>query len=135
MQYLSAIKVSRMVRLAAILLLSCLLFSSYAFGQQTYVGRWDAYGGYTDILQPSLNLAEPGFNGQFGFRPKTWLTLGFDYSVASGRNTLESRDADPIAGDATRPATGGARNSRSGTGRLQSGSADAHQDPDLSSRP
>ncbi len=87
---LYAIQVSRMVRLAAILLLSCLLFTSYAFGQQTYVGRWDAFAGYTDVMQPSLNLTEPGFNGQFGFRPATWLTLGFDYSVASGQNVLQT---------------------------------------------
>ncbi len=89
MQHQYAIQVSRKVRLATILVLSCLLFTSYAFGQQTYVGRWDAYGGFTDILQPSINLAEPGFNGQFGYRAKTWLTLGFDYSVASGQNVLE----------------------------------------------
>lgn len=90
MQHLYSIQASRMVRLAGILLFSCLVFSSYAFGQQTYVGRWDLYGGYTDILQPSINLAESGFNAQAGFRAAYWLTLGFDYSVGTGRNTLDS---------------------------------------------
>ena len=41
------------------------------------------------INQPSLNLAENGTNVQFGFRPRTWVTLGFDYNIATGRNTLE----------------------------------------------
>ena len=40
-------------------------------------------------MQPSINLAEPGFNLQLGMRPTTWVTLGFDYAVASGQNTLE----------------------------------------------
>lgn len=39
-------------------------------------------------MQPNINLAEPGFNLQVGTRPKTWVTLGFDYSVGMGRNTL-----------------------------------------------
>jgi len=89
MQHVYSIQVSRGVRLAGILLLSCLVFTSYAFGQQSYVGRWDVYGGYTDIMQPSINLAESGFNGQAGFRVAYWLTLGFDYSVGTGRNILE----------------------------------------------
>lgn len=68
----------------------CVLCAPYAFSQQTYVGRWDAYGGFTNIWQPSLNLSEQGFNAQVGMRLTTWLTAGFDYSVASGRNTLDT---------------------------------------------
>jgi hypothetical protein len=71
-----------------ILLLS--IAASQAFAQQTYVGRWDAYGGYTRIMQPSINLAEPGFQLQVAVRPNAWVTLGFDYSIGRGRNTLES---------------------------------------------
>jgi hypothetical protein len=66
-----------------------LFLASYASGQQSYVGRWDAYAGYTHIGQPSLNLGENGVNMQFAFRPSTWLTLGFDYNVATGQNILE----------------------------------------------
>lgn len=66
-----------------------LLLPSSVFAQQSYVGQWDVYGGYTRIMQPSINLAEPGFNFQAGFRPSAWLTLGLDYSIGTGRNTLE----------------------------------------------
>jgi hypothetical protein len=89
MKFLYSIQVGRRVRLAGILLLSCLLFSSYVFGQQTYVGRWDAFGGYSNIQTPNIDLMEHGFNGQFAFQPAYWLTLGFDYTVTTGRNTLD----------------------------------------------
>jgi hypothetical protein len=91
MQYQSTINaiLTRPWRVLGILLvLSCLL-ASPAFAQQSYVGRWDVYGGFTDVMQPSINLTAPGFNLQLGMRPKTWVTLGFDYAVASGQNTLE----------------------------------------------
>jgi hypothetical protein len=70
------------------ILVSVLLLTMSAWGQQSYVGRWDAYGGYTYISQPSINLAENGFNLQTGVRLTPWLTAGFDYSVATGHNTL-----------------------------------------------
>jgi len=75
--------------LTGMVLVLSLLLVSPAFAQQSYVGRWDAYGGFTSVMQPSVNLTEPGFNFQTGFRATTWLTLGFDYSVANGRNTLD----------------------------------------------
>ncbi len=77
-------------RLAGAVLILSLLPTSVAVGQQSYVGRWDLYGGFTRIMQPSIDLAEPGFNLQAGVRAKTWLTLGFDYSVGTGRNLLDS---------------------------------------------
>jgi hypothetical protein len=73
-------------RLAALALLSAACVTA----QQSYVGRWDLFGGFTDIERPSINLSEQGFNLQAAIRPKTWLTIGFDYSIASGRNTLET---------------------------------------------
>lgn len=72
-----------------VLMILILLTVSPAFAQQSYVGRWDAYGGFTTISQPSINLTEQGFNFQAGVRATTWLTLGFDYSVGTGRNNLE----------------------------------------------
>ena len=66
-----------------------LFLAPYSFGQQAYVGRWDAYGGYTRIMQPSINLAAPGFNLQAAMRPTNWVTLGFDYNIGNGRNTVE----------------------------------------------
>src|ERR1700722_7218514 len=65
-----------------------LLLTMSVGGQENYVGRWDAYGGYTYISQPNINLGENGFNLQTGVRLTTWLTGGFDYSVATGQNTL-----------------------------------------------
>ena len=81
---------SRAARISGVLLLSLILFSSSALAQQSYVGRWDVFGGFTNIWQPSINLSEPGFNFQAAMRPNAWITLGFDYSIASGRNTLDS---------------------------------------------
>jgi hypothetical protein len=53
-------------------------------GQQTYVTQFDVYGGYGFLKSSSVNLFENGFAAQIGFRPKTWLSLGFDYTVAAG---------------------------------------------------
>jgi len=91
MQFHSAVRflTSHIGRAAGIVLVASLFLPSYVFGQQQYVGRWDAYAGYSYINQPSLNLGEHGTNVQVGFRPKTWVTLGFDYSIANGQNILE----------------------------------------------
>jgi opacity protein-like surface antigen len=79
---------SNHVTTSSVMLVSVLLLTMSAWGQESYVGRWDAYGGYTYISQPSINLGENGFNLQTGVRLTTWLTAGFDYSVATGQNTL-----------------------------------------------
>jgi len=71
-----------------IVLVSLLLFSLPAFAEQSYVGRWSGYAGYTYISQPSLNLGANGTNIQWAFRPRTWITFGFDYNVATGQNVL-----------------------------------------------
>jgi hypothetical protein len=60
------------------------LLSVPLIGQQTYVTRFDAYGGYGFLDSPKINLFENGFAAQFGVRPKTWLSLGVDYTYASG---------------------------------------------------
>jgi len=91
MQYQPSIDTvpTRIWRVIGILLVLSVLLAAPGFAQQSYVGRWDVYGGFTDVMQPSINLTAPGFNLQLGMRPKTWVTLGFDYAVASGQNTLE----------------------------------------------
>jgi len=53
-------------------------------GQQSYVSRFDVYGGYGFLDSPKVNLFEQGFAAQIGVRPKTWLSLGFDYTFAAG---------------------------------------------------
>ncbi|MGD0778019.1 MAG: hypothetical protein ABSC05_34985 [Candidatus Solibacter sp.] len=66
-----------------------LLLSLPLSGQQSYVTRFDAFGGYGFLNSPDVNLFENGFAAQFGVRPLTWLTVGFDYTVAAGDLTLK----------------------------------------------
>jgi hypothetical protein len=65
-----------------------LLVTSPVFGQQAYVSRYDAFAGYTFLDSPHVGLFENGFQFQAGVRPKTWYSLGFDYSISSGDLTL-----------------------------------------------
>lgn len=64
------------------------VFASAVCAQQDYVGRFDIYGGFSYLESPHINLAERGFEFQFGVRPKSWYTLGFDYSVSTGHTSL-----------------------------------------------
>jgi len=58
------------------------------FGQQDYVTRYDAFGGYAFLDSPHISLFEHGFATQVGFRPKTWYSFGFDYSISAGDLSL-----------------------------------------------
>ena len=72
-----------------ILTLGILLFLSFPLsGQQSYVTRYDFYAGYAFLNSPKIGLFENGFQTQFGYRPKTWLSLGFDYSHTAGDLTI-----------------------------------------------
>ncbi len=77
-------RLSRVIVLCLFLLL-CVVS---AFPQQDYVGRFDAYGGYSFLTTPKLNLFERGFHGQFGVNWKTWLAVGGDFSVFNGHSSL-----------------------------------------------
>ncbi len=68
--------------------LVALILASPVFGQQDYVGRFDAFGGFTYLNSPHVSLAEKGFHLQTGVRVVRWLSLGFDYSRATGDLTL-----------------------------------------------
>ncbi len=59
-----------------------------AAAQQDYVGRYDAYAGFTYFSSGNINLAERGFHLQVGINPTRWYALGFDYSVSSGHTSL-----------------------------------------------
>jgi hypothetical protein len=65
-----------------------LLTTSPVVGQQAYVSRYDAFAGYTFLDSPHVGLFENGFQFQAGVRPKTWYSLGFDYSISAGDLTL-----------------------------------------------
>jgi len=62
--------------------------SSTVLGQQTYVARFDTFIGYTFLDSPHVSLFENGLQYQFGVRPTTWYSLGFDYSFSTGNLTL-----------------------------------------------
>ncbi|HEY1204669.1 MAG: hypothetical protein ABSH46_13550 [Bryobacteraceae bacterium] len=78
----------RILPVAAGLLVAVLLLASPAFGQQEYVGRFDAFAGFTYLNSPHVSLAEKGFHFQTGVRVVRWLSLGFDYSRSTGDLTL-----------------------------------------------
>jgi hypothetical protein len=65
-----------------------LLLSLPVYGQQTYVGRYDVYGGFMNLTTPLLNLNEQGFNLQTGVRLTSWLSGGFDYTIGNGSTSL-----------------------------------------------
>ncbi len=69
-------------------LLAALLLAWPAFGQQEYVGRFDAFAGFTYLNSPHISLAEKGFHFQAGVRVFRWASLGFDYSRSTGDLTL-----------------------------------------------
>jgi len=70
------------------LLVAFPLLALPAFGQQDYVTQFDVYAGYAFLDSPAISLFENGFATQFGFRPKTWLSAGFDYSITTGNGAL-----------------------------------------------
>lgn len=72
-----------------------ILISSSASGQQEYVGRYDAFAGFSYLASPNLNLAERGFNGQFGINVNRWLALGADYSIFTGHSALLPQELKP----------------------------------------
>lgn len=65
-----------------------LLLAAPLFGQQEYVTRYDAYVGYSYLNSSNISLVEHGVQAQFGVRPWTWLSIGADYTHASGDLTL-----------------------------------------------
>jgi hypothetical protein len=66
-----------------------------AFGQQSYIGQYEVFAGYTDIRTPFLNLSEPGFHLQAGIKPRTWAVLGVDYSRGTGNTFLTANILKP----------------------------------------
>jgi hypothetical protein len=79
---------SRHYLTVCLLSLALVLFAVPLRGQQSDVPRFDVFGGYTFLDSPRVSLFENGAGGQFGVRPKTWLTLGVDYTYTRGNLTL-----------------------------------------------
>jgi hypothetical protein len=59
-----------------------------ALGQQDYVPRYDAFTGFSYLASPKMNLAQRGYNQEFGINVNRWLALGGDYSVFDGHSSL-----------------------------------------------
>jgi hypothetical protein len=78
-----------------VITLGVLFLSASLFGQQAYVSRFDVYAGYAFLNSPAISLFENGFATQVGFRPKTWLSLGFDYTFAAGDLTVTTSQLLP----------------------------------------
>lgn len=57
--------------------------------QQSYVGRYDLYTGFSDLNTPGLNnINQVGFHLQAGLNTKRWLSYGVDYSIQTGSTHL-----------------------------------------------
>ena len=72
-----------------LLALFSLSLSSTLHAQQKEVSRYDAFAGFTSINAPALGLSQPGFHTQAGINMRPWYSLGFDFSIASGSETLK----------------------------------------------
>jgi len=75
-----------------VLVLFLLLTALNCFSQQTDVRQFAAFGAFSYLSTPSLNLTQRGFDGDFGYNYNKWLTLGFDFSVQNGHTSLLPND-------------------------------------------
>jgi hypothetical protein len=80
------------MRKIVLLLFVLLAVSCFLQAQQDYVGRYDGFTGYSYLASPKLNLAQRGFNGEFGVNVTRWLAIGGDYSIFTGHSDLNSTD-------------------------------------------
>jgi hypothetical protein len=62
------------------------------FSQQTDIREFSTFQAFSYLGTPSLNLVQRGYDGDFGYNMRSWLTLGFDFSYASGGSTLLPHD-------------------------------------------
>lgn len=62
---------------------------------QPYVGRFDAFTGFSYMASPSFNLYQRGFNGEFGYNVTRWLALGGDFSVLDGNSSILPQELTP----------------------------------------
>ena len=75
-----------------------ILFASLTcFPQQRNIPQFSGFTAYSYFSTPSLNLAQRGFDGDFGVNVRPWLTLGFDFSYGNGSsNILPKNLAAPV---------------------------------------
>ncbi len=78
-----------------VLVVALISLSSLAFAQQEYVPRYDGFAGFSYLNSPNLNLAERGFDGEFGINLNRWLAMGGDYSIFTGHSDIHASDLKP----------------------------------------
>ena len=78
--------------LSAVVIVFVLLTALSCFAQQTDIRQFAAFGAYSYLATPSLNLDQRGFDGDFGYNYNSWLTLGFDFSTFTGHSSLVPGD-------------------------------------------
>ena len=62
------------------------------FAQQTDIRQFVVFGAYSYLSTPSLNLTQRGFDGDFGYNFRPWLSLGFDFGYYTGHSSLFGND-------------------------------------------
>lgn len=72
----------------SVVFLFVLLATLTCFSQQTDIRQFAAYGAYSYLDTPSLNLSQKGFDGDFGVNVRSWLTIGGDFSYFAGNSSL-----------------------------------------------
>jgi len=81
------------------LFLVCILLlvvCATAMGQQAnYVPRFDAFGSFSYLATPKMNLYQRGFNGQLGMNVNRWLAIGTDFSIFKGHSSLTPEELVP----------------------------------------
>jgi len=80
-------RISRLLAAAILTVLFAFPLNN-AHAQQSYVSRFDAYAGFADIDSPALGLNEQGFHAQVGMNPRSWYSIGADYSEGTGSQLL-----------------------------------------------
>jgi hypothetical protein len=74
--------------LLCVLAVSVVTTALPCFSQQTDIRQFAVFGGYTYLATRSLNLTQRGFDGDFGYNYRPWLTFGFDFGYYNGHNSI-----------------------------------------------
>ena len=76
----------------SVVLVLVLLTSLTCFSQQTEILQFSGFTAFSYLTTPSLNLVQRGFDGDFGYNWKSWLTVGGDFSYNNGHSSLVPSD-------------------------------------------
>jgi hypothetical protein len=69
-------------------ILFIVLTSLCCLSQQTNIPQFSTFTAFSYLSTPSLNLTQRGFDGDFGWNARSWLTIGGDFSYGAGSTTL-----------------------------------------------